>query len=94
MSEAWTPFGYVRGISSVSLMLMVKIESFAIGSAFERGPARGRRLYARIPDSKAEGLCMGAIALIKAHFFARIKQNVREGKKKNRKRFVWSLSCF
>ena len=37
-----------------------------------------RRTY---PDSKAEGLCMGAIALIKAHFFARIKQNVREGEK-------------
>ena len=47
MSEACIPFGYVRGISSVSLMLMVKIESYAIGSAFERGQARGRRLFAR-----------------------------------------------
>ena len=28
-------------------MLMVKIESYAIGSAFERGQARGRRLFAR-----------------------------------------------
>ena len=47
MSEACTPFGYVRGINSVSLMLMVKIESYAIGSAVERGQARGRRLFAR-----------------------------------------------
>ena len=35
--EACIPFGYVQGISSVPLMLMVKIESYAIGSAFGRG---------------------------------------------------------
>ena len=29
-------------------MLMVKIESYAIGSAFGRGQARGRCLFARI----------------------------------------------
>ena len=46
MGEACIPFGYVRGISPVPLMLMVKIESYAIGSAFGRGQARGRRLYA------------------------------------------------
>ena len=34
--------------SSVPLMFMVKIESYAIGSAFGRGQARGRRLYAHI----------------------------------------------
>ena len=45
MGEACIPFGYVRGINPVSLILRVKIESYAIGSAFGRGQACGRRLY-------------------------------------------------
>ena len=44
--EACIPFGYVRGMSPVPLMLMVKIKSYAIGSAFGRGQARGRHVYA------------------------------------------------
>ena len=36
-------------------MLMVKIESYAIGSAFERGQARGRRLFARIGTIRKNG---------------------------------------
>ena len=31
MGEACIPFGHVRGISPVPLMLMVKIEAYAIG---------------------------------------------------------------
>ena len=45
------PFGYVRGISPVPFMLLEKIESYEIGSVFERGQARGRSLYADTKDA-------------------------------------------
>ena len=53
MGEACTPLGYLRGISPVPLMLMVKIESYAIGSAFGRGQSFGCSQSVQICNSPA-----------------------------------------